>query len=123
MPRAPTAIGTSISEDLCDMPLPLLLFIAFIQGVTEFLPVSSSGHLVLFPLINDHPYKVRTIDVAAHVGTLLAVAFYLRDDLWRMMRAVVTAGPAYQDSRRLVVYLVLASVPVILVGFIVNWYD
>ena len=105
------------------MPLPLLLFIAFIQGVTEFLPVSSSGHLVLVPLITDHPYQGRTIDVAAHVGTLLAVAFYLRDDLWRMMRAVVTAGPAYQDSRRLVVYLVLASVPVILVGFIVNWYD
>ena len=53
------------------MPLLMLVLVAAVQGITEFLPVSSSGHLVLIPLITDHPYQGRTIDVAAHVGTLL----------------------------------------------------
>ncbi|MAS74423.1 MAG: undecaprenyl-diphosphatase, partial [Rhodospirillaceae bacterium] len=55
------------------MPLNLLILVAVIQGLTEFLPVSSSGHLALIPMITDHPYQGRAIDVAAHVGTLGAV--------------------------------------------------
>ena len=55
------------------MPFTLLILVAVIQGLTEFLPVSSSGHLALIPMITDHPYQGRAIDVAAHVGTLGAV--------------------------------------------------
>ena len=57
------------------MPLSLLFLVAIIQGITEFLPVSSSGHLALIPLLTDQPYQGRVIDVAAHVGTFFAVAF------------------------------------------------
>ena len=51
------------------MPLRLLILVAAIQGLTEFLPVSSSGHLVLIPIVTDFAYQGRVIDVAAHVGT------------------------------------------------------
>ena len=63
------------------MPLSLLILIATVQGLTEFLPVSSSGHLVLIPIITNFAYQGRLIDVAAHVGTLIAVAFYLRVEI------------------------------------------
>ena len=60
------------------MPLLLLVLVAAVQGLTEFLPVSSSGHLALIPLVTDQPYQGRAIDVAAHVGTLGAVLLYFR---------------------------------------------
>jgi len=76
------------------MPTSLVLLIAFVQGVTEFLPVSSSGHLVLVwqgaemaavPVDFDDPYSQRTIDVAAHVGTLLAVLLFYRTDMLSLL--------------------------------------
>ncbi|MEC7981726.1 MAG: undecaprenyl-diphosphate phosphatase, partial [Pseudomonadota bacterium] len=51
------------------MPLFLIILVAAVQGLTEFLPVSSSGHLALIPAVTDQPYQGRAIDVAAHVGT------------------------------------------------------
>jgi len=105
------------------VPLSLLMFIAFIQGLTEFLPVSSSGHLVLVPLITDQPYQGRTIDVAAHVGTFIAVAIYLRADLSRMICGVVTFGRKNRDDCRIALFVVAATIPVICAGFIVNKID
>ena len=70
------------------MPFNLILIVAAIQGVTEFLPVSSSGHLVLIPLVTSHPYQGQTIDVAAHVGTLIAVLIYLRQDILNISIAI-----------------------------------
>ena len=100
------------------MPLQMIFLVALVQGVTEFLPVSSSGHLVLVPVISDQPYQGRAIDVAAHVGTLGAVLVYLWRDMARMTRAMFPGGdPA---ARRLALMTVLASVPVILAGLIVN---
>ncbi len=70
------------------MPLLLLVLVAAVQGLTEFLPVSSSGHLALIPLVTDQPYQGRAIDVAAHVGTLGAVLLYFRRDLTAMLLAL-----------------------------------
>ena len=93
------------------MPLTLLILVAVIQGLTEFLPVSSSGHLALIPTITDHPYQGRAIDVAAHVGTLGAVMWYLRTDLLAMLRAMLPGGDIGQ--RRLIASLIIATIPVL----------
>jgi len=107
------------------MPFSLILLVAAIQGVTEFLPVSSSGHLVLIPVITAHPYQGQTVDVAAHVGTLIAVLVYLRRDIFNITAAMFgRAGSAQQaDHRRLGLMIIGATIPVVLVGFVVNYAD
>ena len=107
------------------MPLLLLVLVAAVQGLTEFLPVSSSGHLALIPLVTDQPYQGRAIDVAAHVGTLGAVLLYFRHDLTAMLLALrpgQTAEGAAQQ-RQMIRLLIIATVPVFAVGFVVNEID
>ena len=107
------------------MPLLLLVLVAAVQGLTEFLPVSSSGHLALIPLVTDQPYQGRAIDVAAHVGTLGAVLLYFRRDLTAMLLALRpgrTAEGAAQQ-RQMIRLLIIATVPVFAVGFVVNEID
>ena len=105
------------------MPLSLILFIAAVQGVTEFLPVSSSGHLVLVPIITDQPYQGQSIDVAAHVGTLIAVLVYLRRDVISIITAMLGFGDNTQmaSNRRLGLMIAAATLPVVVVGFMVNY--
>ena len=80
------------------MPLFMIILVAAVQGLTEFLPVSSSGHLALIPAITDRPYQGRAIDVAAHVGTLGAVLLFLRADLGAMLYALRPGGEVAQFS-------------------------
>lgn len=95
------------------------LVLAFIQGLTEFLPISSSAHLVLPSLLLDWPDQGLAFDVAVHVGTLLAVLIYYRRDLFDMAVAWFSAlaGNGSSDDSRLVWYLLAATVPAGLVGF------
>jgi undecaprenyl-diphosphatase len=103
------------------MPFLLLVLVAAVQGLTEFLPVSSSGHLALIPLVTDQPYQGRAIDVAAHVGTLGAVLLWFRRDLLAMLLALRPGGDA--EPRRLILLLGLATVPVFVIGYAVNKMD
>ena len=103
------------------MPLSLLILVAAIQGLTEFLPISSSGHLVLIPIVTDFVYQGRMIDVAAHVGTLIAVAFYLRAEIIAIAVAMLRLGRNDPEHARLGIMLVLATIPVIIAGYIVNY--
>ena len=103
------------------MSLALLAGIALVQGLTEFLPVSSSGHLALIPLVTDQPYQGRVIDVAAHVGTLGAVLLYFRQDLTAMLMALRPNGGDAQ--RRMVLMLGIATIPVFIIGYVVNDID
>ena len=103
------------------MPLSLLILVAAIQGLTEFLPISSSGHLVLIPIVTDFTYQGRVIDVAAHVGTLVAVAFYLRAEIIVIALAMLRFGRNDPYHARLGIMLVLATIPVIIAGYIVNY--
>ena len=78
------------------------ILLGIVQGLTEFLPISSSGHLVLVPWLQDytfletHPHFNKTFDVALHVGTLLAVVYYFRAELW------ASEGARSSSSRTLV---------------------
>ena len=107
------------------MTFSLTLIVAAIQGVTEFLPVSSSGHLVLIPLVTSHPYQGQTIDVAAHVGTLIAVLIYLRQDILNISVAIFCQADSAKQThhRHLGLMIVGATMPLALFGFIVNYAD
>ena len=100
------------------------ILLAILQGLTEFLPISSSAHLVIPSLVLGWPDQGLAFDVAVHVGTLAAVLFYYRADLTRMAQSwfsSLAGGPANDDSR-LVWYLALATLPAICVGFFAGDY-
>jgi undecaprenyl-diphosphatase len=106
------------------MPLFYLITLAVVQGITEFLPISSSGHLILLPTVLDMPDQGRAVDVAAHVGTLIAVCLYFRRDIARMITPVIHPITAPSPDKQLLIYLILASLPAVLAGgviFILDW--
>jgi len=96
--------------------------LALIQGLTEFLPISSSGHLILMPQLFDWPDQGLAFDVAVHVGTLLAVVLYFRKDVWLMSRdwtlSLVTRQPT--SNSRLAWWVILATLPAIAFGLVIN---
>ena len=100
-----------------------LILLALIQGITEFLPISSSGHLVLLPAVTNLADQGQLLDVAAHFGTLGAVMIYLRAEIIAMIKGVLTFGKADQAGLSLALMLIIASLPVIIVGLIIEWLD
>lgn len=97
------------------MPLHQAIVLAIVQGLTEFLPISSTAHLVLFPWLLGWRDPGLTFDVALHAGTLLAVLVYFRR-YWLDMLSVVTGGgepsnPHLGENRRLFWFLVAATLP------------
>lgn len=105
-----------------------LILIAVLQGITEFLPVSSSGHLILVPYLTGLQDQGQVIDVAVHVGSLVAVILYFRADvkeaslgMTRLMR-----GKVDTDAASLALSLCVATVPVVIAGLILKltgWND
>ena len=104
-----------------DMPLTIIVLISVIQGLTEFLPVSSSGHLALVPVFTSFDYQGKIVDVAAHLGTLIAVIFYLRDEILNIVSALIGFGRRDPANARLGGLLALATMPVVIVGYFVNY--
>ena len=104
------------------MPLFHLVILAVIQGITEFLPVSSSGHLILLPKLLSIDDQGLALDVAVHVGTLVAVLVYFRSDTVRIMRGArsVLSGVYDTADARLTLLLAISTVPVIVAGFILK---
>ncbi|TXL13890.1 undecaprenyl-diphosphatase [Methylococcaceae bacterium HT4] len=92
--------------------------LAVLQGLTEFLPISSSAHLILLPVIVGWEDQGLAFDVAVHVGTLTAVVFYYRKDL----AVIITAwfgslvGKGFNDEAKLAWYVGLGTISVGLVG-------
>ncbi len=94
------------------------VILAFLQGFTEFLPISSSGHLILVPQLLGWADQGLAFDVAVHLGTLAAVLAYFRRDLLVMTRewfASLRGGPAGPDAR-LAWRVILGTVPVVIAG-------
>lgn len=94
-----------------------LVVLALVQGITEFLPISSSAHLILVPVFTDWPDQGPTIDIAVHVGTLGAVVLYFRRDIWTMLSGITRLGDgARAPGARLVFHLVIATIPLLIAG-------
>jgi undecaprenyl-diphosphatase len=100
-----------------------LFVLAVVQGITEFLPISSSGHLVLVPLLTDWPDQGLRIDVAVHVGTLGAVILYFWREVWQMIAgtARLLAGRGGPGAR-LALYIIIATLPVVAAGAALKHY-
>lgn len=102
------------------MTLVQLAVIALIQGLTEFLPISSSGHLILIPSVTGWQDQGLVIDVAVHIGTLGAVMAYLWRDIWMMLKGMYRPGNVRSNpGLKMVAQLVVATIPVVIVGGLV----
>jgi undecaprenyl-diphosphatase len=101
------------------------LALGVVQGATELLPVSSSGHLILLPwaagwhYLEEHPDFNKTFDVALHLGTLVAVVIYFRSDVGRLIAAWVRSvvhREIVTEDQRVAWYVALATVPAAIAG-------
>ncbi len=100
--------------------LEFAILLSFIQGITEFLPISSSGHLVILPTIFGNKDKGQIIDVAAHAGTLIAVCLYLRFDLLSIFKSIFNFKEKNNNNIKLFYLILLGTFPLIIIGFIIN---
>jgi len=101
------------------MDILQIIVLALVQGLTEFLPISSSAHLILVPFITDWPDQGLAFDVAVHVGTLTAVVTYFRKEINKMFFAWFASlkGKHSEDSK-LAWAVLIGTVPVGLVGLL-----
>ncbi len=100
-----------------------ILILAIVQGLSEFLPVSSSAHLILAPHLFGFDDQGLAFDVAVHLGSLLAVLGYFRHDLWTItaawFRALPPGGPRSSESR-LGWAIIVATIPVVIAGLMLK---
>jgi undecaprenyl-diphosphatase len=100
------------------------LILGILQGLGEFLPISSSGHLIVVPWLLGWPDSGLAFDVALHLGTLAAVAFAFWRDWVRLLaagaRGVLAGRPLGDPDARLLWYLALATVPGALAGLVLD---
>lgn len=95
--------------------------LAIIQGLTEFLPVSSSGHLVLPSVLLGWPDQGLAFDVAVHVGSLSAVLLYFRRDVAQMLLAwCQSLGGRRSDDGRLAWMVILSTLPAVIAGLLLG---
>jgi len=97
-----------------------VLVLAAVQGLTEFLPVSSSAHLVLVPVLTGWPDQGLAFDVAVHVGSLAAVLVYFRADFAAMLRDGFRRPRHAGGHGRLGWLVVIATIPVAVAGLAVD---
>jgi undecaprenyl-diphosphatase len=104
------------------------IILGIVQGITEFLPISSSAHLSIVPRLLGYAAPTLAFEVLLHFGTLAAVAAYFARDLWAFLLCLVAPGRLGPEEtrtrRRLLGLLALASVPAAVVGFLLqDWAD
>lgn len=97
------------------------IILGIVQGASEFLPVSSSGHLVIVQRLLGIDQGGLTMSVAVHFGSLIAVVVALWPEWWLMFKALIgRAGDQNVAGRRLLLMLVIASLPVAVIGFLLK---
>jgi undecaprenyl-diphosphatase len=101
------------------------LLLGVVQGLTEFLPISSSGHLIIVPWLQDYTFLLdneqfnKTFDVALHAGTLIAAVAYFRREVVRLIAGFVAAlrqRAIRSDEQRLSVAIAIGTVPAVIAG-------
>jgi undecaprenyl-diphosphatase len=102
------------------MGMTQLIVLAIVQGLTEFLPISSSGHLVLVPSVFGWTDQGLAFDVAVHFGSLLAVCIFFRHDIAALLRGVrrILGGDFGAESARMAWNLGLGTIPAALAGLV-----
>jgi len=101
-----------------------IALLSFVQGFTEFLPISSSAHLILAPLLFGYELQSLAFDVAVHLGTLAAVMLYFRREIAAMLVALMESPRTRQvatPDARLAWMIILATIPVLVLGIPLKW--
>lgn len=93
------------------MGLIQAVVLGIVQGITEFLPISSDGHLILVPSLLGWARFGLGFDVMLHAGTLLATVLYFRDDVWRIASGLLSRDAERARDKRLALLLIGATVP------------
>ena len=81
--------------------------LAFIQGISEFMPISSSAHLLIVSKIYEFSFSTLQLDISLHLGSLLAIIFYFKNDLFNIAK-----------NKSLALLIILGSIPLIIIGYI-----
>lgn len=100
------------------------IVLGLVQGLSEFLPISSSGHLILVPLVTGWADQGLTFDVAVHIGSLVAVLLYFRKDLFDMLRGVgdwSEPGLLNHPGRHLIALIAVGTIPIIFGGIAIKF--
>ena len=105
---------------LCFVSIIQAIILGIVQGLSEFLPISSSGHLVIIPELFGIPEPALAFDVLLHVGTVAAAVAYFHRDIGRIILSFVAPRKLPSEEvkryRQLTLWLVAGSIPVVLVG-------
>jgi undecaprenyl-diphosphatase len=103
------------------MSIEQIIVLALVQGITEFLPISSSGHLILIPALTGWPDQGQFTDVMVHLGTLLAILIYFWRDVGKLIGgALLLLRGKMTDQGRLAIYIVLATIPAVAFGLVLK---
>lgn len=106
------------------MPILPIIILGIIQGITEFLPISSSAHLIIAPYLFNFENQGLVIDVCLHIGTLLAVIFYFKKEVFDYFMAIpkLFSSDSNQETRNLK-NLIIATIPIVFVGGLIFLLD
>ena len=102
------------------------MLLSALQGITEFLPISSSGHLALFSHFTDFPDQGLALDVAVHLGSILAVTIYFSDTIWNIIKSLVKTHfiPTLKNVNAKTFWLlIIGSIPIMIVGYFLYHND
>ena len=102
-----------------------ILLLSALQGLTEFLPVSSSGHLILFSKFTSFPDQGLALDVAMHVGSIMAVMIYFSEEIWMMLKDVFKTWfiPNFKNAgSKLFWLIVIGTIPAVIAGLALKSY-
>ena len=119
--RKPNQLLFDVTNDRGAMFLEQIIVLALIQGVTEFLPISSSGHLILVPALTGWPDQGVLTDMVTNVGSLLAVIIYFWRDVVSMFRGLLDAAQRRTTyNSNLLLNVAIGTIPIILVGIVMK---